>query len=239
MYKRVFTVEASDIDPNYELKLSSIFRMMQDAATGAINELNMGVERTRKQNMMWVITRYSVEIYKSLFNLHKVTVITYPGKDMLFIYPRFFELRDENDEVIVRASSTWCVLDRDTRKVVSKPFKEIKLEGEHLDGEISLPRKVEISSLNHIEDRIVRYSDIDLNGHLNNTKYIEYIVDLHSLDFYKKHLIKKFDINYEHEVKYGCKIVLSSNMDDNIELIQGNIDGNDIFNVKIEYEKRQ
>ena len=238
MYKRTFNIEVSDIDPNYELKLSSIFRMMQDAATGAIDELNMGVERTKNQNMMWVITRYSVEIYKSLYNLHKVTVITYPGKDMLFIYPRFFELRDENDEVIVRASSTWCVLDRDTRKVVSKPFKEIKLEGEHLEGELPLPKKVENTVLNHVEDRKVRYSDIDLNGHLNNTKYIEYIVDLHNLDFYKKNCIKNFTINYEREARCGSKISLNSKLENNVEFIQGNIDGNDIFNVKIEYEER-
>ena len=72
---------------------------------------------------------------------------------------------------------------------------------EHLVGEQPLPGKCETGDYQLVETRKVRYSDIDLNGHLNNTKYIDYIVDIHDSDFYKKGLQKmKRVLNNYHNV---------------------------------------
>lgn len=236
MIIKEYNIESSDIDPNHELKLSSLFRMMQDAATDAVHALGHGLKAMENDNLMWVITRHELEIYRNFKFTEKVVVKTYAGKDMLFIFPRYFQIENEKGEILMRASSTWCVLSSLNRKVVTKPFGNEKFPLEHLDGELELPIKIQCPLLNKNEDRIVRYSDVDLNGHLNNTKYIEYVLDLHSLDFLNSHQIKRFVINYEHEAKYGDVISFSSNFNNDVEYINGKINNVNVFDVMIEFK---
>ena len=87
-----------------------------------------------------------------------------------------------------------------------------------------------------METRKVRYSDIDLNGHLNNTKYIDYIIDLHDSDFYKKNSIVRFLINYEKELMDNDVLNLFSDHQ-NPEYIKGEVDKT-AFEVNISYQER-
>ena len=48
-----------------------------------------------------------------------------------------------------------------------------------------------------------RYSDIDINGHVNSIKYIDHILDLFPLDLYKNKRVKRFEIAYVSESHYG------------------------------------
>ena len=88
-----------------------------------------------------------------------------------------------------------------------------------------------------METRKVRYSDVDLNGHLNNTKYIDYILDVHDSEFYKKNRISHFVINYDKELMDNNLFNLYSNSS-NPEYIKGEIDGATAFEVNIAYQNR-
>ena len=88
-----------------------------------------------------------------------------------------------------------------------------------------------------MEQRTVRYSDIDLNGHLNNTKYIEYILDMKNSSFYKKKEIVSILINYEKELMDGDVVSLYSN-EENPEYIIGKVEDKNIFEVLITYKDR-
>ena len=50
------------------------------------------------------------------------------------------------------------------------------------------------------------YNDVDINGHINSVKYIEHVLDLWSLDWYKEHQIKRFEIAYVAEAHAGDKL---------------------------------
>jgi medium-chain acyl-[acyl-carrier-protein] hydrolase len=56
--------------------------------------------------------------------------------------------------------------------------------------------------------REVRYSDLDLNGHVNNTRYLDWIDDLHTPDWHGKHLPKMFQINFKKEIRPGSRVTL-------------------------------
>jgi acyl-ACP thioesterase len=49
----------------------------------------------------------------------------------------------------------------------------------------------------------VKYSEIDVNGHVNSLNYVQWLSDCFSLDFYQEHYIRRFEINFLKEITYG------------------------------------
>ena len=236
MYTKNYYIGSNDVDQFLDLKLPSFFRMMQDIATEHAEVLNIGKANTIDKGLYWVITRIEIEIIEMPKYLQTVTLKTYPGDDLRFIFPRYFQLEDEKGKILIKASSTWAVLSRETHRVCLNPFPGLKAPTEHMEGELALPNKCLTGEYSLVETRKVRYSDIDLNGHLNNTKYIDYIVDIHDSDFYKKNKIKHFLINYEKELKDNNEVSIFSN-NSNPEYIKGEVDGVS-FTVNITYGNR-
>ena len=239
MYQKKYYIGSNDVDQFLDLKLSSFFKLMQDIATEHAEIVGTGKKDTIDKGLYWVITRIELDITKMPKYLQTVNLITYPGDDMKFIFPRYFQLEDLSGNVLIKASSTWMVLNKSNHHPCLRPFEGKALPQEHLEGELPLPRKCDIddSSLSLVEQRKVRYSDVDLNGHLNNTKYIDYIVDIHDSDFYKTNRISHFLINYEKELMDNDVFLLYSNHQ-NPESIKGEINQSLTFSVNIEYKKR-
>ena len=50
------------------------------------------------------------------------------------------------------------------------------------------------------------YSDVDINGHINSVKYIEHVLDLWDINWYKEHQIRRFDIAYVAECHQGDRL---------------------------------
>lgn len=236
MYQKKCLIGSNDVDQFLELKLPSFFKMMQDVATEHAEVFNIGKANTIDKGMFWVITRIELEILVPPKYLQNVVLKTYPGDDMRFIFPRYFLLEDEKGHPLIKASSTWMVLNKQTHNICLNPFKDFKSPTEHLEGELHLPEKVKTNDCSLKESRKVRYSDIDLNGHLNNTKYIDYIIDLHDSEFYTKHRISHFLINYEKELKDNDVLSLYSD-DNNPEYIKGEVEKT-AFEVNITYKDR-
>ena len=238
MYIKSYYIGSNDVDQFLELKLPSLFKLMQDISTEHAEVLNIGKANTIDKGLYWVITRIELDIIKMPRYLETVILKTYPGDDMKFIFPRYFQLEDQEGHVLARASSTWMVLDRKSHHPCLKPFEGKVLPAEHLNEELPLPRKCLAKDVSLIEQRKVRYGDIDLNGHLNNTKYIDYITDIHDSSFYKKNRIEHFLINYDKELLDNNVVSLFSSQD-NPEYIKGEVDGSLAFEVNIDYVDRK
>ena len=237
MYSKKYYIGTSDVDQFLDLKLSSLFVFMQDVATEHAEQLGIGKAVTLDRGLFWVITRYAVTIIRMPKYLDTVVMKTYPGDDMKFLFPRYFQLESESGEVLVKASSIWAVVEKATRHASINPFNGMILPSEHYEGEEPLPKKIRLEELSLLEERKVRYTETDLNGHLNNTKYIEFIVDMHDKDFYSQNKFKHLDINYEKEILAGSTVSLYTN-NGNPECICGKVDGANSFEALIEYQKR-
>ena len=238
MYQENIFITSNDVDNHYDLKISSLFKYLQQVSTNHAEKIGLGKKDTVDKGMFWVITRMKVVIYKMPKMLDTIRVTTHPGNILMFVFPRFYEIYSEEGELLVAASSSWALLDNDTHKVIMKPNVDYsKYVGEKLDEDIALPEKVTFLVLEKEEERKVRYSDIDLNGHLNNTKYIEYIVDTHDINFYQNRRIQEIVINYEKEIKDGDIVTIYSDHQEE-ETIVGDVEGKHSFIAKVTYIKR-
>ena len=50
------------------------------------------------------------------------------------------------------------------------------------------------------------YNDVDINGHINSVKYIEHVLDLWPLDWYRDHYVRRFEIAYVAEAHAGDRL---------------------------------
>ena len=235
MYQEKVFINSNEVDSHFDLKISSIFKYLQQVSTNHAEILGVGKKDTWDKGIYWVITRMKVVIHKMPKMLETLTVTTHPGETMLFMFPRFYEIYNEKGELVISASSSWALLDRKEHKIVTKHGFNIPKEKD--DNDLPLPEKITAKDISLVEKRKVRYSDIDLNGHLNNTKYIDYILDTHDLSFYDKKQVSEIVINYEKEVKDGDEVSLYS--DNNFpEIIVGETNSSRSFTAIINFKDR-
>ncbi len=239
MYQEKIFINSNDVDDHFDLKISTIFKYLQQVSTNHSELLGLGKKDTVDKGMFWVISRIHVKILKMPTMLETLTVTTHPGDLMMFIFPRHYQIYNEKGELCIIASAAWVLLDSNTHKAITKPFGDgYTFKGESLPEDMRLPdRVIYDSELNKVETRRVRYNDIDLNGHLNNTKYIDYIIDTHDISFYKKYRVNEILINYEKEIKNEDNVDIYS--DGNLpEIIVGDVSNSHCFVARISYEER-
>ena len=239
MRSEKFIVESSDTDVSMHLKLSSLFRMMQDTATNNAEEIGFGKRETLEKGYLWVISRYSVTLKEYPEYLDEFEIIAYPCGRNKFIYPRNFIFKNKQGKIIGTASSIWTLLHKDTHRIALHALEDSEVPEEHVEGEEPLPQRIDVNDGEFIEERIVKYSDVDLNGHLNNTKYIEYILDIHDNEFFKENIIANITINYERELSMGNKIQIFIKKEQNVEFIVGKAENQRVFTAKLTLQKRQ
>ena len=212
MYKKEYIVSNNDVDNKFLLKVPAIFRYFQDVALLATEEAKVDSMSLSEKNIDWVITRMAVEI-KRLPKCNEVIYVhTYPGKDMAMLYPRYFYITDTNNNVIVRSSSIWALINNETRKVIVDRDVISKLPAESREDQLPLPEKISVpEENNYLESRTIHYSDLDFNTHMNNVRYVEILMDAHDSEFYKTHHITSILLNYMKEIKEKETASVSTN----------------------------
>lgn len=154
-------------------------------------------------NLVWIITDYNMKIDRLPVFDEKITIETYAkSHNHLFCY-RAFNIKDEAGNIIIEMVATFVLMDRDTRKV-HPVMSEIT---DAFDSEFSKtmlrgPRFKELEGGVEQEYR-VRFYDLDMNGHVNNSKYLDWVFEVMGADFLTQHVPKKVHLKYVKEVLAG------------------------------------
>ena len=233
-YQKEYIVDTSLVDKNKRLRLSNLFVLFQEVGEAHAETLGIGKPSTTDVGLKWIITRYSVKLDRLPTYGERIRIFTYPCKNNPCFFYRNFFIKDESDKVIIKASSIWTIVDGKTNKIALHPFKQ-DLPVESFDFELPTPEKIVENVSNKVGQYKIQYSDIDLNGHANNSRYIEMIQNLHDSDFFKDHEYDYLLINYFSELKEKDIVELYSNRS-NPEIIKGSISGKDSFKVIINYK---
>jgi acyl-ACP thioesterase len=215
-YKRDFHLDCFLLDHQGKASLVTYFNLMQEIALKHANMLGFGFNDMVKNNMIWVLTRMGLEIYKTLKWDETITIKTWSrGIDGAYSF-REFEFYDQQNNKIGIASSSWVPIDIQTRKptkvfdvetvekIAIKDSVEIELK------KVFLPKEMEVG-FHHK----VRLTDLDINNHANNARYVEWIYNSLPKDFFQNQNGFKFHINYLGEAK----------LHDQVEIKRSPLDG--------------
>lgn len=211
LYSKKYKVGGRDIDFRGRLKLSSLFTYFQDVADLHAENLGVGMKTIQeKYGFLWVLVRIRVDMARYPLWEEEITIDTWPQQPNKLEFMRDFLVKDSKGHILARAVSTWVIIDRNTRKL--KKAETIHLSLPLITKERAIDCKLgKLRTKGQLEvfyKRRVGYSDIDFNEHLNNSKYVDFIMDAFSLEDHKNHSIESIEINYSNEALPGDTIVL-------------------------------
>ncbi len=201
-YAMTISFDKDSFAPKGEVLASALLRVFQDAATAHAEEAHVGFDDLIKDGLIWVVTKIKYELLGTIVPGEKVTLTTYPIPVGSLLYQRDFYIH-RGEELLVRASSQWCVADFNTRRAVQT---QVDFPGEYTT-ERAFPKGIERIrpvGLQPAGRREITESDLDRNRHTNNCRYADMARELIGGDF------THFTINFAHETRLGDELLLSS-----------------------------
>jgi medium-chain acyl-[acyl-carrier-protein] hydrolase len=203
-----YLVSSYEVDARGRASLTTLCKFMQETAYNHAHHLGFGYVHLKDSGLFWVLSRMLIRIDRYPCWDERIQVQTWPsGTDRLFAY-RDFQLLDESGSSIGAAGSGWLMLDMENRRP-QRPaeFQRLSEQGHLFPEERSLDRQPErVPPLTDREEGAffpVRYSDLDLYDHVNNAKYVQWLLDGYPEEMLRGNEPEVFEINYVSESKMG------------------------------------
>lgn len=162
-----------------------------------------------QRNLVWIITDYDITVHCLPVFDEQITIETQAlAHNRLFCY-RSFVVRDQKGQAIVEMVATFVLMDRDSRKVQSVPEEITEPYDSPFEKKIRRgPRYPELNGAME-QDYHVRFYDLDMNGHVNNSKYLDWVFEVMGAEFLSQHIPKRVHLKYVKEVLPGGMITSS------------------------------
>ena len=208
-------VRFGSVDRSDRLTLGSIFNFFQEAAISHASDLGVGRDVLERVGQAWILLRFSLFVQRRPVCGEIVRVSTWPRSYEKLLALRDYEIRDAQDNVVVRGRGGWLILDINKRRPVrTETFVEPLPVNDGIDAFSGIQGSRSPTALKQREnlakktERTALYSDIDYYGHANNARYIQWIQDATDTDILTASDQIRLDINYLHEVLPGDTVEL-------------------------------
>ena len=207
-YSQEFRIASYQTDLTALIKPSAILEIMQEMAGAHAELLDVGRTRLLPMNLAWVLTRVEVRMERYPVSGESIAVETFPMPNRRVFFPRYFIFRDSSGNQIGCAGSLWVVLDFTTRKMGNPAEIAAMMPDNHdLTAPMGMPATVEEIPGEGIEAmRLPVYTDLDVNGHVNNTRYLDWCCNALGIDAMRDHAMKTFCVNYNQEILPGQEV---------------------------------
>ena len=207
-YSQTFRIASYQTDLCSRMKPSAILELMQEMAGVHADLLDVGHSRLLPMNLCWVLTRVEVRMERYPVSGETITVETFPMPNRRVFFPRYFVFKDAAGQQIGCAGSLWVVLDVTTRKMGnSAEIAALMPDNRDLTAPMGMPATVEdISGEAFIADRLPVYTDLDVNGHVNNTRYLDWCCNALGIETMRSCMMKTFAVNYNQEILPGQEV---------------------------------
>ncbi len=211
-YSETFTIRANEVDPDGKITLPAICQLFQEVAGNHALLLNFDITDLHKQGMTWVLHRMDVQVRQWPEWRETITIETWPAAgDALRAYRNYRILSESGDELGV-CLSYWMMMNMKTRRParMSQEVLDTRLaERDHV-LEVQSGRIPKPESVDQEREIVVRKSDLDMNRHVNNAVYVEWILE--SMDSKHVQSMKGIDIMFLRESMFGDVITSISQL---------------------------
>ena len=163
--------------------------------------------------LYWVVTRLKVQITRLPTSGETVTLETWPMPTTRVAFPRSTIAYDEDGQEIFRMLSLWVLMDPASRAMVLPGKSGVAIEGTVRGLEPAIPRSLAPQAMENQMLRRVHYTQRDVNGHKNNTRYLDWVEDLLPAEFHREHPVKEFTVCYLNEALEGEVVALNWQLD--------------------------
>lgn len=209
-YQEEFILRTCDCDFTGTWRPSAIMQVMQEIAGTHSELLGCGRNTLIKNNIVWVLTRCEIHMEKYPKMGERITAETFPTANRRWFFPRYYFFRDEEGKVLGYAATLWALLDIENRRMLPPGDVAKTLpDNSDLPVPIGLPATVDtVDAEETLQWRKPTYFDLDVNQHVNNTRYADWACDALGVEVMSQYCLETLLVNYDAEVRPDQEITL-------------------------------
>ena len=203
-----------DTNSNEFVGISRIFKYLHEAATAQMRAQKPSYNDLLNQNKAFILSGIRVNLYEPLSYNEMITVNTWGCPARGFTFPRSYQIL-RNEELICEANSNWALVDTKSKKLIKASDVELNY---YIDTPLEMESQIRFRiptelQMSLVGEYTIRYTDTDINGHMNNTNYPDMLFN--ALPNPENKLVRSIAISYQSEAKVG----------DYLKLYMGRTDG--------------
>jgi len=201
-YQEIVKVHHFHCNAFGEMTLSALLDIMLIASNNQETSIPADSQGFRDKAWAWIITQNQIDIKRLPRYNEEIIAYTEPTTYNKFFCKRYFALKTTNDEILVEAETTFALIDLNQRSIVRIPeeigeWYQVVLEAKPSRRKRLAKTLVEDSKQNSFE---VKFLDIDVNNHVNNTIYLKWLSNSLGMEWFEKYEPMSFTIAYEKEM---------------------------------------
>ena len=200
-----FRVRSSEVDTRERLTPRALCAYLQEAAGLHAAMLGASMARLREEGLAWVLHRLRVDVDDLPRLGDTVEVLTWPSRFDRVVAERLFVVRDEAGQRLAAAASRWAVADLRQRKPVRIPefIRQIGVETGPVRVALDRALPTPVTRADVTKSFAVRRSDLDVVGHVNNTHYVDWLLETVPDEVRSARQPVQFDVVFQREALYG------------------------------------
>lgn len=233
IYNETILLKTCECDMGQTWKPGAILEAMQETAGWHACSFGLDHPAMMEMGVAWVLSRLKVEFIRMPAAGEKITIETYPTPNRHLFFPRSHVFRDEKGEEIGRANSLWVTMDIHDRKIVKRDGVLAKMpDNAELKMAAGMPATVRPLD-GEVKPGVVipQYTDLDVNEHVNNAKYLDWCCNALGIEVLREKCIMSFDVNYDMEIRPGCEVRTELTMKDDEFAFCGFVEDKKSFSV--------
>ena len=221
VWKEDFKITSYQVDFKEEIKPTNLMQLFQEAAGNHAQHLGAGYTALVEEKLFWALSRIRVEIQQLPKWGDEIHIETWPCSLVGPFFRRDFIIYNTNNEALCKGVSGWLLLNSETlrpqradRLTIELPFNEGKIALE------TFPDRLNGLAETPVFSKKILYNEIDVNNHVNNTRYLDWVMDCFDSEFYRTHQLKNFTLEFLGEMHWGDEVELLSGEDGSAYHIQ-------------------
>ena len=204
IYEEIYPVFSFLLDPMKRLSIPALFGILGDAAGRDASRRGWGYDELARRNQAWVLIRAKMEIERQPSWGEQIMLRTWPKTMEGVVAYRDFQVLDPDRHMLLAGSTAWTLMDLTTRRpvrLIGKEFETGILAHYHAikgnPAKIAWP-----DALDTVREVTAEFGHLDMNNHVNNSRYIEWIINEIPVEFLMKRQLREVEVNFISEVKH-------------------------------------
>ncbi len=214
------------------LRLNNLINLMLETSGEDSVKNGVSFESLLTEDYTWVISKWKLEIKRPIMKDEKISIKTWPSSFRKIYAFREYQVSDKNGDIVVKATAVFVLVDLKEKKSVLIPDKValkynlINQKNFNKIEKIIKPEKISI-----VDEFKIRPTNIDINGHVNNSVYLDWIENTINANR-PKAFINEINMIYKKEIRNKDRVFIKA--DSNFNYMEVSTDSvNTEINLKL------
>ncbi|MBR5225842.1 MAG: hypothetical protein IKV90_09305 [Clostridia bacterium] len=210
-YQERLIVRGAECDMFRRMRMDAVFMAMQEGGERHAKMLGLGHDAMLAKGFFFVLSRTHVQVSRMPQCGETIVHTTWPGTSNKFFCPRFHTFTTEDGTPLLSAGALWVLLDTVNRRIVSPTKIDLGFpDNSDIPDAVPLPNRLpRVGENASLCSRTPVFCEFDINGHVNNTKYVAWILDTLGAQALDGRFIRDLTVSYEKEIREIAPLTLA------------------------------